>query len=65
MKPNCPWLGFARLSETGGYAHLCLGQTLSICLSTMGDGCHLKDSNFLLAFLNILCVSLTVGENDL
>lgn len=65
MKPNYPWLGFVRLSKTGGDAHLCLVQTLTICLRTMEDGSGLKDSNFLLVFLNILCANLTAGENDL
>ena len=65
MKPNCPWLGSVRHSETSGDAHLCLVQTLAICLQKMGGGSGLKESNFLLVFLNILCANLTVEENDL
>lgn len=64
-KPNYPWLGFVSLSKTGGDAHICLVQTPAICLWTMGKRSGWKDSNFLLVFLNILCVNLTVGENDL
>ena len=64
-KPYYPWLVFVRLSKTDGDTHPCLVQTLAICLRTMGDGSGLKDSNFLLVFLNILCVNFTVGENDL
>lgn len=64
-KPNYSWLGFVSPSKTGGDAHICLVQTPAICLWTMGKSSGWKDSNFLLVFLNILCVNLTVGENYL